>query len=52
VMVFGDGSLPFSMATPGAETLELRWDAAKSSGNVRQAGASNPYKIVSWKQML
>ncbi len=51
VTVFGDGSLPFSMATPSGETLELRWDSAKSAGNVRQAGTNRPYKIASWKQL-
>ncbi|HKQ88903.1 MAG TPA: TIM-barrel domain-containing protein [Candidatus Acidoferrales bacterium] len=51
VMVFGDGSLPFSMATPNGETLELLWDSSRSAGNARQMGAKRPYKIVSWKRM-
>ncbi|HKS80843.1 MAG TPA: hypothetical protein VJR23_05010, partial [Candidatus Acidoferrales bacterium] len=50
VLVFGDGSLPFSMATPGGETLELRWDPAKSAGSVRQTATDKPYNIVSWKR--
>ncbi|HXU20707.1 MAG TPA: hypothetical protein VN788_09015, partial [Verrucomicrobiae bacterium] len=50
VMIFGDGSLPFSMATPSGETLELRWDPSKSAGNVRQAATDKPYNIVSWKR--
>ena len=51
VMVFGDGSLPFSMAAPNGETLALRWDPSKSAGNVRQAATDRPYNVASWKRM-
>jgi alpha-D-xyloside xylohydrolase len=52
VRVFGDGSLPFLMDTPGGERLELRWDAANRAGSVKQeAGKTTAYNIVGWKQM-
>ncbi|HEY6465150.1 MAG TPA: TIM-barrel domain-containing protein, partial [Candidatus Acidoferrales bacterium] len=50
-VIFGDGSLPFSMATPQGEMLELRWDASKHGGSVKQAGASKPYTIAGWKHV-
>ena len=49
-LVFGDGSLPFEMGTTRGETLELRWDASRHDGSVKQRGTSTPYRILSWKQ--
>jgi alpha-D-xyloside xylohydrolase len=49
-VVFGDGSLPFSMTTPQGETVELHWDASNRAGSVRQTGTNRPYRIASWKQ--
>jgi alpha-D-xyloside xylohydrolase len=51
VQIYGDGSLPFSMATPKGETLELTWDPAKKAGAVKAAGATNAYKVTDWKAM-
>jgi len=49
VQVYGDGSLPFTMATPKGETLELTWDAGKKAGTVKAAGGT--YKIAGWQSM-
>lgn len=51
VQVFGDGSQPFLMATPGGEALELRWDAATKAGTVKATGGAVPYKVTGWKAM-
>ena len=51
VLVFGDGSLPFVIATPQGETLQLHWDSSSKSGTVRQAGGRTPYKVIAWKPM-
>jgi alpha-D-xyloside xylohydrolase len=47
VAVFGDGHLPFSMATPDGDLLQLSWNAATHSGSVEQKG-KNQYTITGW----
>jgi alpha-D-xyloside xylohydrolase len=51
VQVYGDGSLPFSLATVSGETLELSWEASGKKGTAKVAGGKNPYKVTEWKAM-
>jgi alpha-D-xyloside xylohydrolase len=51
VQVYGDGSLPFSLATASGETLELSWEASAKKGAAKVAGGKNPYRVTEWKAM-
>jgi alpha-D-xyloside xylohydrolase len=45
VRVFGDGNIPFVMATPEGYSLRLSWNGV---GHVEQSGGAYPYRVVKW----
>ncbi len=51
VQIFGDGSLPFAMAAPDGEQLELSWDNRARTGSVKQEKAKPAYTAENWKRI-
>lgn len=50
VRIFGDGHLPFDLASDDGPSLRLTWDAAAHTGNVQQSGLRQ-YQIKDWKSI-
>jgi len=47
VRIFGDGTLPFTIASRQQPELRLSWDAGK--GSIEANGASRPYTVDAWR---